>query len=131
MNNIKDFNFYKSMVNNSRNLPVGQHKTNYPTLDNNIRIHVLNQGLNDNLISWSKNITNEFNKTQREDSKRIQVKRSSYIISARIGNEFEVHNGRQYVRIKIKSEMVGHRFGEFVTTMTKYKGLDKTNSSTG
>lgn len=33
-----------------------------------------------------------------------------------IGYIFGVHNGRDFIEVKVKDEMVGHRFGEFSPT---------------
>lgn len=46
----------------------------------------------------------------------FKVARWSKIPVELIGQEVEVHNGRRYVRVKVSEEMVGYRFGEFVTT---------------
>lgn len=46
----------------------------------------------------------------------FKVARWSKIPVELIGQEVEVHNGRRYVRVKVREEMVGFRFGEFVTT---------------
>lgn len=41
-----------------------------------------------------------------------------------IGFTFAVHNGRQFVEVKITEEMVGHRLGEFspTTKFTRHGG---------
>lgn len=44
----------------------------------------------------------------------LKVARWSMIPAALVGQEVEVHNGREYVRIKITSKMIGYRIGEFV-----------------
>jgi small subunit ribosomal protein S19 len=42
--------------------------------------------------------------------------RDSTIIPEMIGMIFEVHNGKQFIKIKIVEDMVGHRLGEFAPT---------------
>ena len=42
--------------------------------------------------------------------------RDSMIIPEMIGMVFEVHNGKQFISVKIIEEMVGHRLGEFSPT---------------
>jgi small subunit ribosomal protein S19 len=42
--------------------------------------------------------------------------RESTIIPEMIGMVFEVHQGKQFVKIKITEDMVGHRLGEFAPT---------------
>src|SRR3989344_3707166 len=39
--------------------------------------------------------------------------RSSQIAPEMIGFTFGVHNGKDFISVTIKEEMVGHRFGEF------------------
>lgn len=42
--------------------------------------------------------------------------RDSTIIPDMIGMVFEVHNGKQFVKVKVVEDMVGHRLGEFAPT---------------
>lgn len=42
--------------------------------------------------------------------------RDSTIIPDMIGMVFEVHNGKQFIKVKVNEEMVGHRLGEFAPT---------------
>lgn len=49
-------------------------------------------------------------------SNLIIAARNSNILPKFIGQSFKVHNGNDYKEIKITKEMVGHKFGEFVTT---------------
>ncbi|GIW65082.1 MAG: 30S ribosomal protein S19 [Candidatus Parcubacteria bacterium] len=42
--------------------------------------------------------------------------RDSTISPDMIGLTFEVHNGKQFVKVKILEDMVGHRLGEFAPT---------------
>ncbi|TSC93393.1 MAG: 30S ribosomal protein S17 [Candidatus Berkelbacteria bacterium Licking1014_7] len=44
--------------------------------------------------------------------------RSSTITPEMIGVEFEVHNGKHFISVKAKEEMVGHKLGEFAPTRT-------------
>lgn len=39
--------------------------------------------------------------------------RSSQIAPEMIGFTFGVHNGKDFISVTVKEEMVGHRFGEF------------------
>lgn len=45
--------------------------------------------------------------------------RASVITPGMIGFTFGVHNGKEFVPVKITEEMVGHRLGEFALT-TKF-----------
>ena len=42
--------------------------------------------------------------------------RASQISPEMVGYTFGVHNGREFVEVKVTEEMVGHRLGEFSTT---------------
>jgi small subunit ribosomal protein S19 len=35
-----------------------------------------------------------------------------------VGHTFEVHNGKQFLRVFVTEEMVGHKLGEFAPTRT-------------
>ena len=45
--------------------------------------------------------------------------RASTIIPEMIGFTFSVHNGKEFISVKVTEEMVGHRLGEFAPT-TKF-----------
>lgn len=45
--------------------------------------------------------------------------RDSIIIPEMVGMVFDVHNGKQFIRVKVIEDMVGHRLGEFAPT-TKF-----------
>jgi len=42
--------------------------------------------------------------------------RASEIAPEMVGFTFGVHNGKEFVAVSVKEEMVGHRFGEFSQT---------------
>ena len=42
--------------------------------------------------------------------------RTSVILPENVGLDCEVHNGKRFVSLKVREEMVGHRFGEFALT---------------
>ncbi len=46
--------------------------------------------------------------------------RASMITPEMIGLEFLVHNGKEFILVKVREEMVGHRLGEFAPT-TKFQ----------
>lgn len=50
--------------------------------------------------------------------------RSSTVTPEMIGYVFGVHNGREFVQVKIEENMVGHKLGEFAPTR-KFKGHSK------
>ncbi len=41
--------------------------------------------------------------------------RSATILPNFVGLVFQVHNGKSYVDVEIKEDMVGHKLGEFAT----------------
>jgi small subunit ribosomal protein S19 len=52
-----------------------------------------------------------------EDRKVIKTwARSSVISPEMIGFTFGVHNGKDFINVIVKEEMVGHKFGEFAPT---------------
>ncbi|NRA73305.1 MAG: 30S ribosomal protein S19 [Rickettsiales bacterium] len=44
--------------------------------------------------------------------------RRSTILPKFVGLSFEVYNGRKYIPVRVKEEMVGHKLGEFSPTRT-------------
>lgn len=52
--------------------------------------------------------------------------RRSTILPQFVGVIFEVYNGKKYIPVTVKEEMVGHKLGEFSPTRTFYgHGADK------
>lgn len=47
--------------------------------------------------------------------------RASQISPEMVGYTFGVHNGREFIEVKVSEEMVGHRFGEFSPTRKFYR----------
>jgi len=47
--------------------------------------------------------------------------RSSTITPEMLGFNFDVHNGKNFVRVFVSEEMVGHKFGEFAPTRKFFK----------
>jgi small subunit ribosomal protein S19 len=71
-------------------------------------------------------------KLARGKSIRTQ-EREMIIVPKMIGWEINIHNGKEFVPIKINEENIGHRFGEFVITRRKVEhsapGIGATRSS--
>jgi small subunit ribosomal protein S19 len=56
-------------------------------------------------------------KIKPEDNKVVKTwSRNSQISPEMIGYAFGVHNGKDFVEVRISEEMVGHRLGEFSPT---------------
>ena len=49
------------------------------------------------------------------------VSRNQMIIEADLNQNFRIHNGRQWVKIRPTREMVGLKYGEFAKTRTPHK----------
>ena len=47
--------------------------------------------------------------------------RASMIVPEMIGLTFLVHNGKEFIEVKAREEMVGHRLGEFSPTTRFFK----------
>lgn len=77
----------------------------------------------------------KFLKTMRENPKKfIRTRcREMVIIPEMLGKKVGVHNGKEYVSVEIKPEMLGHRLGEFAMTRKEVKhsapGFGATKSS--
>jgi len=63
---------------------------------------------------------NELN-ARRSKSAIKTWSRSSTIIPDFVGHTFEVHNGKEFKRVFVTEDMVGHKLGEFSFTRT-FKG---------
>jgi small subunit ribosomal protein S19 len=75
-----------------------------------------------------------FRKFRKTRDKFIKTQtRDIIIVPEMIGLKFGVHNGKEYVTVDIKPEMVGHRLGEFSQTrrrvMHSAPGVGATKSS--
>lgn len=75
-----------------------------------------------------------FRKFRKSRGKFIKTHaRDTIIIPEMIGLKFGIHNGKEYVTVDIKPEMVGHRLGEFSQTrkrvMHSAPGIGATKSS--
>ncbi|MDD5760555.1 MAG: 30S ribosomal protein S19 [Candidatus Pacebacteria bacterium] len=59
----------------------------------------------------------KISKMKEGDKTPIQTwSRDSMITPEMVGYVFMVHNGKTFVRVEAKEEMVGHRLGEFAPT---------------
>ncbi len=58
---------------------------------------------------------------QKVDSLHEPIKtwsRASTIVPDFVGHTFNVHNGKNFIKVFVTEEMVGHRLGEFAPTRT-------------
>jgi small subunit ribosomal protein S19 len=56
----------------------------------------------------------------KDVSKKIWSRRS-VILPQFVDKTLNIHNGKQFVRLKVHEEMIGHKFGEFALTRKKPK----------
>ena len=47
--------------------------------------------------------------------------RHNTILPTYVGKTVQIHNGKNYTKIMIIREMIGHKFGEFVKTRKTFK----------
>lgn len=60
-------------------------------------------------------------KKQKEQGLKTPIRtwsRRSMVTPDMIGETFEVHNGRKFISVVIRENMVGHKLGEFSPTRT-------------
>jgi len=71
-------------------------------------------------------------KLKKKDSVRTHC-RDMVVLPEMVGKVIYVHNGKEFVRVEIKPEMIGHRLGEFAQTRRFEKhsgpGVGATRSS--
>lgn len=48
------------------------------------------------------------------------ISRKSSIIPKFVGKIFKIHSGKTFSKITVLKEMIGHKFGEFTPTRTKF-----------
>lgn len=59
--------------------------------------------------------------TAIKNNKPIYTKaRACTILPNHVGVEFQVHNGKDYLPVRVTEEMVGHKLGEFSQTRKKF-----------
>nr|P50893.1 RecName: Full=Small ribosomal subunit protein uS19m; AltName: Full=Ribosomal protein S19, mitochondrial [Tetraselmis subcordiformis]CAA87752.1 ribosomal protein S19 [Tetraselmis subcordiformis] len=57
-----------------------------------------------------------FRKNGSSNSNNKIYSRRSVVSPKFIGREVEIYNGHKWITIKIKEDMIGHKFGEFAFT---------------
>ncbi|YP_008592529.1 ribosomal protein S19 (chloroplast) [Andrographis paniculata] len=71
----------------------------------------------------------KINKLNKKSEKEIIVtwSRASTIIPTMIGHTISIHNGKEHLPIYITDLMVGHKLGEFVSTLN-FRGHAKNDT---
>lgn len=70
---------------------------------------------------------------QKETGRRDPIKtwsRDCTIVPEFVDHHFEVHNGRTFIKVAIREEMVGHKLGEFALTRI-FRGHTKKTKTEG
>lgn len=65
----------------------------------------------------------------KKQHKTLIITRNSEIIPTFLGLTFTIHNGKNYVKIIITEDMIGHKFGEFSMTRGKFSYKKKKKKS--
>lgn len=88
------------------------------------------------LTPKQKKLLEKIRKAKESGKKEVPIRthcREMVILPEMIGVKFAIHNGKEFVVVEVKPEMVGHRLGEFSQTRKKVThgtpGLGATRSS--
>ena len=94
------------------------------------------RSLNRGLTSKQKKLLERIRMTReaKGEGKVIRTQcREMVILPEMVGLKFAVHNGKEFVVVEVKPEMIGHRLGEFSQTRKKIThgtpGIGATRSS--
>lgn len=84
--------------------------------------------------SSHKKLIQKIKKLKSDANIRIKTHcRDMFILPEMVGTNIEVHNGKEFVRVEMKPEMIGHYLGEFVLTRKRVThgspGMGATRSS--
>lgn len=63
---------------------------------------------------------NELNNMKKHHQNILKASRRSEIIPSFLGVTFYIHNGKSFTEVTITSDMIGHKFGEFSFTRSKF-----------
>jgi len=55
--------------------------------------------------------------------------RNTQITNCFLDQQFEIHNGKTFIKLKITKEMIGYKLGEFVPTRKKFSFKKKKHGS--
>uniref|UniRef100_A0AAU6PQY6 Small ribosomal subunit protein uS19c n=1 Tax=Artemisia saposhnikovii TaxID=1027795 RepID=A0AAU6PQY6_9ASTR len=75
------------------------------------------------------NLLKKINKLNTKEEKEIIItwSRASTIIPIMVGHTIAIHNGKEHLPIYITDRMVGHKLGEFATTLN-FRGHAKSDN---
>lgn len=62
----------------------------------------------------------DINNIKKHQQNILEASRSSEIIPNFLGLTFNVHNGKNFAEIAVTNDMMGHKFGEFSFTRSKF-----------
>lgn len=56
----------------------------------------------------------------KQKIEKYKASRNSEVVPKFLGVTFNVHNGKNYSEVTVTNDMIGHKFGEFVFTRSKF-----------
>lgn len=62
----------------------------------------------------------KFKKQKTKNKETVIVTRNSEIVPAFVGSTVNIHNGKNHVEIVVSENMIGHKFGEFAFTRSRF-----------
>lgn len=86
------------------------------------------------LLSGHKKVLKKFARVKKGEDIRIRTHcREMVILPEMVGTPIEVHNGKEFIKVEIQLEMIGHYLGEFALTRGRVNhgapGMGATRSS--
>ena len=67
------------------------------------------------------------NLKKQQEKNKIKISRNSDIIPSFLGLTFNVYNGKSFNEVVVNEDMIGHKFGEFSFTRSKFIFKKKNN----
>ena len=120
----KEFTFYGHRMDELRKMSLEEFASLIPARE---RRSLLKRGLTDAEKRFLERLRKNPDKQLRTHCRNL------IIIPEMVGRQIRVHNGKEFVFLEIKKEMLGHRLGEFVDTRKRVKhsspGMGATRSS--
>ncbi len=88
------------------------------------------------LLRQTETVEKFLKRCEKKNSMNKEIKthsRSLIVVPKMVGLAINIHNGKEFVTVKINEEMLGHRLGEFAMTRRKVEhgapGIGATRSS--
>ena len=72
-------------------------------------------------------LNNNLKNIKQQEKSKNKISRNSDIIPSFLGLTFNIYNGKSFNEIVVSEEMIGHKFGEFSFTRSKFIFKKKNN----